>query len=601
MLLRGSLTAALFCVCASPLVSQHPVNFNLVQSPTAQASMDMIAVDLNNDGVPDLVQTSLYNEPCNVTISLGKGDGSFGPPDTFYLGSTLASNCPAAAADINGDGNVDLVFAIPGSNTIIVMLGKGDGTFQPPIMSSANIPSRDMFIDTISAADFNHDGKADLIVQYEDPSANNQGYVMLMPSDGSGSFSSGNVIFTPEPAGSAATGVSVGEFDADDNADLAFVASGAVHVLYGDGKLGFTDTVAITGSFNISAGDLNSDGRTDLYGIDGTTHQLVTLYAQGDRTFAAYFSSLPTSGSLNAGSTCCDSILTMADFNGDGRMDLVGELNRGYPNTTQQLAFFLAGTNPGEFTIQVVNMPSHLWATGAVVGDFNRDTKPDVVLAMADTSTSAQSGAPAATLVAAINGTPGVGLWSNCNYPPRAQGIALCAPIAYAPSTVSFAATASTIDPLRKVELWVDGKKIGQRDHTWEHQGWFDWTSAFAAGAHSATLIAATVDNQQQQLNFTFKVGPSPCAAPSAEGVRICEPVAGTTSSPVLVQAAAAITGTLERMELWVDGTKKYTETTSTWFTTSVYTQPGQHRFVVIAYNEEGAQWLSTAYASTGP
>jgi VCBS repeat protein/Big-like domain-containing protein len=600
MLLRCSLTAALSCVGAALLMAEGPVAFTVVQSPTAQASMNMIAVDLNNDGVPDLVQTSLYNEPCNVTVSMGKGDGTFGPPNTFSLGSTLASNCPAAAADINGDGNADLVFAIPGSNTIIVMLGNGDGTFQPAITSTADIPSGDDFIDTISAADFNHDGKADLIVQYEDPSANYQDYVMLMPGDGSGSFSSGRVIFTPEPAGSAADGVSPGDFDADDNADLAFVASGAVHVLYGDGKLGFADTVAITGSFNISAGDLNSDGRTDLYGVDESTHQLVTLYAQQNRTFAAYFSSLPAGASLGAISPCCDSILTMADFNGDGRMDLVGELNQGYPNTTQKLAFFLAGTNPGEFTTQVVNMPSHLWATNAVVGNFNRDAKPDVVLAMSDTSSS-QSEASAATLVAAINATPGVGLWSNCNYPPRAQGIALCAPIAYAPSTVSFAATASTIDPLRKIELWVDGKKIGQRDNTWEHQGWFNWSSAFASGTHNATLFASTIDNQQQRLDFAFKVGPSPCAAPSAEGVHICKPVAGTTSSPVLVQAAATIAGPLDRMELWVDGTKKYTETTSTWFTASVYTQPGNHRFDVIAFDEAGAQWVSTAYASTGP
>lgn len=54
-------------------------------------------------------------------------------------------------------------------------------------------------------------------------------------------------------------------------------------------------------------------------------------------------------------------------------------------------------------------------------------------------------------------------------------------------------------------------------------------------------------------------------------------------------------------MELWVDGVKKYTETTSTWFTTSVYTPPGNHRLDVFAVNEAGTKWLSTADASTGP
>jgi VCBS repeat protein/Big-like domain-containing protein len=290
----------------------------------------------------------------------------------------------------------------------------------------------------------------------------------------------------------------------------------------------------------------------------------------------------------------------MADFNGDGRMDMVGEVNYGYPNTTQQLAFFLAGANPGEFTIQIVNMPSYIFTTNAVVADFNRDSKPDVALAMSDTSSSVGSG-PAATLVTALNQTPGVGLWSNCNYPLMAQGMALCAPITYAPSTVSFAATASTVDPLRKIELWVDGKKIAEQNHTWDRWGWFDLNSPFAAGTHNGTLFAATVDNDLERLDFAFTVGPSPCAAPTSEGVHICMPVAGTTSSPVLVQAAATIAGPLARMELWVDGVKKYTETNATWFTTSVYTQPGTHQFAVFAVNASGTKWLSEVSVTTGP
>jgi hypothetical protein len=589
-------TAAFACVCAATAFAQVPVTFNTLQSSTTQPSMNLIAVDLNNDGVPDIVQTSLYNQPCTATISLGKGDGTFGPPNTFnpiVVGSTLASTCPVAAGDFNGDGKVDLAFVIPGpGNQIVVMLGNGDGTFQPGITSLVSLPGSDYFIDTILAADFNHDGKSDLVVEYDDPSAADQIYVMVMPSDGSGSFNGGNVVFTPEPAGSSAGSLCVGDFDDDGNLDLAFVASGGLQVLYGDGNFGFANVISQGGVSNISAGDLNGDGRTDLFGIAG--NRLLTLYSLPGRAFADYYSSLPARGSLYGGNSCCSSILTMADFNSDGRMDLVGELTQGYPNPTQQLAFFLAGDNPGEFTIQIVNMPSHLWVTGAVVGDFNRDTKPDVLLALGD-----QSAGPA-VLAAAINGTSGA-LWSNCNYPQRAEGMALCAPITYAASTVSFAATASTVDPLRKIELWVDGKKIVEQHHTWEGWGWFDLNRSFAAGTHSGTLFAATVGNDLQRMDFAFTVGASPCAAPASEGVHICKPVAGTTSPPVLVQASATITGPLARMELWVDGVKKYTETNAAWFTTSVYTQPGSHRFDVFAVNESGTKWLSTAYATTGP
>jgi hypothetical protein len=68
-------------------------------------------------------------------------------------------------------------------------------------------------------------------------------------------------------------------------------------------------------------------------------------------------------------------------------------------------------------------------------------------------------------------------------------------------------------------------------------------------------------------------------------------------SSPVKVQAVSAITGTLARVELWVDGVKKYTETTSTTLSTSLSLAAGSHRFSVIAVNTAGTQWngVSTA------
>ena len=72
-----------------------------------------------------------------------------------------------------------------------------------------------------------------------------------------------------------------------------------------------------------------------------------------------------------------------------------------------------------------------------------------------------------------------------------------------------------------------------------------------------------------------------------------------STTSPVLVEAAGNISGTLARMELWVDGVKKYPETTSLWFNTSVYVGPGDHHFDVFAVNTAGTKWLQSVYATT--
>jgi hypothetical protein len=89
------------------------------------------------------------------------------------------------------------------------------------------------------------------------------------------------------------------------------------------------------------------------------------------------------------------------------------------------------------------------------------------------------------------------------------------------------------------------------------------------------------------------------CSAPSSPGVNICLPVNGSTvSSPVDVQASATVTGTLARVELWVDGVKKYTETTSTAFSTYLSIESGSHRFTVIAVNTAGTKWQAATTAT---
>jgi len=610
MLLRRCLPTTFLCVLtfSASCFGQVPVTFNNVTSPGGQTPFSTLAVDLNNDGVLDIVTTSLYSQPCSITTSLSNGDGTFQPAATFYVNASPANTCAVASGDFNRDGKADLAIAIPGSNEVQVWLGNGDGTFQFPATSFIPIPYGAYFLLFIVAADFNHDGNADVIVEYSTAYDSAIGYklvTLLLEGDGNGGFATTNTIFAPAPNITAGDFV-VGDFDSDNNVDLAFVAPACntgscpnvVHVFYGDGKLGFRDTtpLSVNGSINIASGDLNSDGRTDLFGIDGATNQLVTLYSQKNGTFATYFSSLPAGGTLGSPNPCCDPILTMADFNSDGRMDLVASLNQGILGTTQQLAFFLAGTSPGQFTIQIVNLPSHQFITNPVIADFNRDTKPDILVTQADASNQ-----PQATLVAAINGTSG-GVWSNCNYPRQGQGLAICAPIAYAGTPANFNATASAYLPLRKIELWVDGLKIAEQNHTWEGYAWFNYSTPFSSGIHNGTFFAADIGNNLERLDFSFNVSNGPCPAPASLGVNICKPVSGsTTSSPVLVQAAANITGTLLRMELWVDGVKKYTEFTSTSLYTSVYTGGGNHRFDIFAVNTSGTKWLQTAYATTGP
>jgi hypothetical protein len=88
------------------------------------------------------------------------------------------------------------------------------------------------------------------------------------------------------------------------------------------------------------------------------------------------------------------------------------------------------------------------------------------------------------------------------------------------------------------------------------------------------------------------------CSAPSTFGVHICSPASGSTvSSPVLVEATASATPFFARMELWVDGVKKYS-TTSNPLKTSVSLAAGKHRFAVFAIYGDGNQPESAFYAT---
>jgi len=89
------------------------------------------------------------------------------------------------------------------------------------------------------------------------------------------------------------------------------------------------------------------------------------------------------------------------------------------------------------------------------------------------------------------------------------------------------------------------------------------------------------------------------CSAPSSNGVHICAPTSGSTvSSPVLVAASSTVTGTIARMELWVDGVKKYTATSSKQLNTNISLAAGSHRFAVLAINTGGQSWQSAVSAT---
>jgi FG-GAP-like repeat/FG-GAP repeat len=109
---------------------------------------------VNGDGNTDLITSN--EGASSVSVLLGNGNGTFQPHLTYAAGSFPTD---VSAADVNGDGEADLIVTNFGSNTVSLLLGNGDGTFQPQqTYATGAAPT------SVTTADVNDDSRPDVIV-----------------------------------------------------------------------------------------------------------------------------------------------------------------------------------------------------------------------------------------------------------------------------------------------------------------------------------------------------------------------------------------------------------------------------------------------------
>ena len=547
--------------------------------------------DLNNDGIPDLIETSLQVAD-HFTVQIANADGSFQPAKNIAFPAPLPQGVNTAyVGDVNGDGKVDVVFAMGGQRVLNVYLGHGDGTFAPVKTDTIALPDTQHFGGMpLRGADFNHDGHVDLFTQ-----ANNDtvGALYLMNGDGAGNFGTPKALATIAAAdNSAFSDYGAGDFDADGQADIAYGKGSCspshcdifVHVLYGNGALGFTDVTSTFDSgdlvFNIA--DVDSDGRSDVVGsglsgtfalLGQTTRTLVTKQVGPASPTQAIFQ-----GNL------------VADFNGDTLMDVAGVQYNADTNDMRLILYLQ--NSAGLFNAESADaFAAGQFTAVPVVGDFDRDTRPDVLTIENGTD-------PSQFIIDEfLNTTSGLqwGGWGGCAYPSAAQGIHVCTPGSSTTSPVRFRAAANSLAPLRKLEVWIDGHKAVEQFHVWDVKGWLDYTTPLADGAHSITMYAVNPDSRFIKTRFTLNVSASgSCSNATTTGTTICSPQSGSTvSSPVRIQAAGGTS--VKNMEAWVDGVKRYAGAGNT-VSLSLALSNGTHKLTVFSKN--GGTTLSSAVST---
>lgn len=317
----------------------------------------MVAADLNGDGNLDLVVRNFFGSPA-ITVLLGDGLGNFPTQHQYGNSSGYSFAGPLAVQDLNGDGHPDIVLfgGPPSARFITTFLNNGDGSFTPGNLYAADGASLSF---GLVAADLNGDKKIDLAY------GNVAGGISVMLGNGNGTFK-GNVAAHIVSVGSGVDlsgNIKAAEFNGDLKPDLLLSGAGVSDILLGNGDGTFT-VVRSSCTLGFAVGDFNGDGKLDVAGdtFSGNLPAIGICLGNGDGTFTA-------GGDFDVGVQ--HKLIVRGDFNNDGKLDLAAADQNGIS--------ILLGNGDGTFQNGIPTAVNASFPT-FTLSDFNNDGKLDIAV-----------------------------------------------------------------------------------------------------------------------------------------------------------------------------------------------------------------------------
>lgn len=323
----------------------------------ALATFQSIAIaDVNHDGHPDVAITDTGTAASTVQLLLGKTGGGFGHPKQFKTDLTPRY---VRFADVDGDGNSDIIVSSTGVQTIQVMLGNGAGWFHDVKTYPAAGISGEIELQGFAVGDVNNDGKPDIVSVNPSSLA-----VKVFINRGDGSFNPPGTYNTGDDPSAVATG----DLNGDGHTDVVVADAGdnQVEVRLGNGDGSFQPATTYGVGANpqrVVLKDLDGDGKLDLVTANFGDGSVSVRLGNGDGTFRA--ESRYPAGEAVVG-------MAVGDMNQDGHPDIV------VANSVVNTVSILLNKGNGTFAVRKAYPASNI-VDDLAVGDVNHDGFPDVV------------------------------------------------------------------------------------------------------------------------------------------------------------------------------------------------------------------------------